>query len=203
MTTLDEGQVGGMAFPMSAAELRYQSIVNSTDNHSTPFSDEDLDGVVVLAWTLDSTSTMDHLDTVLQSEEEIIEVMIGVDRPWEDLHHHSYFLPSLQEVESRFSELFTSDVCMVSNPLAPAHFHAKGNMSLISKMISTNISTNPNVIENLFIRTQCSLEEIQIYTDIFKEFRDVFSWFYEEIPGIDPSIVQHEIKTYENAKPIR
>jgi hypothetical protein len=55
-TTLDEGQVGGMAFPMSAAELRYQSIVNSADNHPTPFSQEELDGDVAPAWTLDSTS---------------------------------------------------------------------------------------------------------------------------------------------------
>ena len=31
----------------------------------------------------------------------------------------------------------------------------------------------------------------------------MFAWSYEEIPGIDPSIVQHEIKRYENAKPIR
>ena len=31
----------------------------------------------------------------------------------------------------------------------------------------------------------------------------MFAWYYEEIPGIDPSIVQHEIKTYENAKPVR
>ena len=38
MTTLDEVQVGGMAFPMSAAELSNQSIDNSTDNHPTHFS---------------------------------------------------------------------------------------------------------------------------------------------------------------------
>ena len=31
----------------------------------------------------------------------------------------------------------------------------------------------------------------------------MFAWSYEEIPGIDPSIVQHEIKTYKNVKPIR
>ena len=100
-TTLVEGQVNGMAFPISAVELRYQSIVNSTNNHSTPFSGEELDGDVAPAWTLDSTSAMNFLDTVLPSEEEILEVMMGVDRPWEDLHHRSYFLPPLQEVESR------------------------------------------------------------------------------------------------------
>jgi hypothetical protein len=31
---------------------------------------------------------------------------------------------------------------------------------------------------------------------------DVFSWSYEEIPGIDPDIVVHEVKTYLDAKPI-
>ena len=38
---------------------------------------------------------------------------------------------------------------------------------------------------------------------LFKEFIDVFSWTYEEIPGIDPFIVVHEIKTYPGAKPVQ
>ena len=36
-----------------------------------------------------------------------------------------------------------------------------------------------------------------------KEFCDIFAWSYNEIPGIDPCIFKHEIKTYPNAKPIR
>ena len=84
-----------MAFPMSAAELRYQSIVNSAEEQSTPFSKEELDGDVALAWTLDSTSALDYLDMVLPSEEAILKVMMGVDRPSEDLHQRSYFLPPL------------------------------------------------------------------------------------------------------------
>jgi hypothetical protein len=31
----------------------------------------------------------------------------------------------------------------------------------------------------------------------------MFAWSYEEMLGIDPSIVEHEIKTYLNAKPVR
>lgn len=31
----------------------------------------------------------------------------------------------------------------------------------------------------------------------------MFAWSYEEIPGIDPSIVVHEIPTYPGAKPIQ
>lgn len=122
-------------------------------------------------WTLDSTSTLDCLDTALLSEEEILEEMMVVDRPWEDLHDHSYLLPLLQEVESRFSELFTSDVCTISNPLAPAQFHAEDNLSVISKMISIKISMNPNMIENLFIRVECSPEEIQVIQGISRCIR--------------------------------
>lgn len=129
--------------------------------------------------------------------------MEGVDQPWEYLHHRSYFIPPLHEVESRFSNLLTSNVCMVSNPLALAHLFVKGNMSITSKTIPINISRNPNVIENVFIGADCSPEEIQIYADLFKEFRDVFAWSYEEMCGISLSIVQHEIKMYENTKPIQ
>ena len=68
-----------MEFPMSVAELRYQSIVDSPDNHPTPFSEEELDGDVAPAWTLDSTSALDCLDTVLPSEEAILAAMMGVD----------------------------------------------------------------------------------------------------------------------------
>jgi hypothetical protein len=58
-------------------------------------------------------------------------------------------------------------------------------------------------MENIFVGADYSPEEIQIYTDLFKEFRDVFSWSYEEMPGIDPKIVEHEITTYPNAKPVQ
>ena len=79
MTTLDEGQVNGTASPMSATELRYQFTVNSADDHSTPFSEEELDGHVAPVWALNSTSALDCLDTVLPSEEAILEVMMGID----------------------------------------------------------------------------------------------------------------------------
>jgi hypothetical protein len=58
-------------------------------------------------------------------------------------------------------------------------------------------------VENVFVRADFSPEEIQIYMDLFKEFCDVFSWSYEEMPGIDPKIVEHEIITYLDAKPVR
>jgi hypothetical protein len=57
-------------------------------------------------------------------------------------------------------------------------------------------------VENVFIGVDCSPEEIQIYTDLFKEFCDIFAWSYEEMSSINPKIVEHEITTYPDAKPV-
>ena len=76
-------------------------------------------------------------------------------------------------------------------------------MENIFVTIPINISTNPNIVENVYISANCSPKEIAIYTALFKEFHNMFSWSYEEIPGIDPSIFKHEIWTYPDAKPVR
>ena len=57
-------------------------------------------------------------------------------------------------------------------------------------------------IQNVYIGVDCSPDEIKIYIELFKEFCDIFSRLYDEIPGIDPHIVEHEIKTYPDVKPV-
>ena len=79
------------------------------------------------------------------------------------------------------------------NPLPREGIFAKGNMENISITIPINIFANPNVVENVDIGAKYSPEEIAIYIALFKEFHDVFAWSYEDMLGIDPSIVQHEI----------
>jgi hypothetical protein len=75
-------------------------------------------------------------------------------------------------------------------------------MVTIAETIPINISRNPGVVENVFVGADFSPKEIQIYTNLFKEFRDVFAWSYEEMPGINPKIVEHKITTYPDAKPV-
>jgi hypothetical protein len=87
--------------------------------------------------------------------------------------------------------------------LATHEVYAKGNMETIIETIPINISRTLGVVENVFVGADYSLKEIQIYTHLVKEFHDVFSWSYEEMPSIDPKIVEHEITTYPNAKPFR
>ena len=77
------------------------------------------------------------------------------------------------------------------------------NLENISRMVPIDILVKPGIIENIHIGACCTEDEIQTYKALFQEFCDVFAWSYEEMPGIDPSIVVHEIKTYPDAKPIR
>ena len=75
-------------------------------------------------------------------------------------------------------------------------------MSNISTTITIDISVKEGVVENINLGANCTPDEVASYTSLFKEFRDVFTWSYEEMLGIDPSIVIHEIKTYPDAKPV-
>ena len=79
----------------------------------------------------------------------------------------------------------------------------EGNLSNISKTITIDISVKLGVVESITIGAKCTQEEITLYKALFTEFRDIFAWSYEEMPGIDPRIVVHEIKTYTGEKPVR
>ena len=58
-------------------------------------------------------------------------------------------------------------------------------------------------METITIGANYSPKEVILYKDLFKEFCDIFACSYEEMPGIDPRIVVHEIKTYVGARPVR
>jgi hypothetical protein len=140
----------------------------------------------------------------LPSEEAIIEAMTSPDKRWHNLHQRSYFLPELSIIEAReFTLTMNGDRFCPINPLATHEVYAKGNMETITETILINISRTHGIVENVFVGADCSPGEIQIYTDIFKEFRGIFARSYEEIPGIDPKIVEHEITTYPDAKSVR
>ena len=71
MPTLEEGKLGGMAYPISTIEITQKYIVNSTNSDPIHPPSEDLDGDVDLVWTVNSTLAMDYLNIALTSDEAI------------------------------------------------------------------------------------------------------------------------------------
>ncbi|MCY6488209.1 hypothetical protein, partial [Actinobacillus pleuropneumoniae] len=97
--------------------------------------------------------------------------------------------------------------CLPSQPLqTPIQVYQvsfKGNMGNLTQTQPIDISVKLRIVKHIHVRITCTPEEIQLYTDLFREFRDVFASSYEEMIDIDPSIVVHEIPTYPRAKPVR
>ena len=48
-----------------------------------------------------------------------------------------------------------------------------------------------------------SSEERERLVALLKDFKDVFAWSYEDMPGIAPEIVQHRIPLDPDARPVK
>jgi hypothetical protein len=93
-TMMDEKGHSGMSMPLSAAEVAY-SLVQQASSTPDMTPTQDLDPLPEPIWAQDSLATTDSLDLVLPSNETVIEAMTSPEKPWDYLHHRSYFLPVL------------------------------------------------------------------------------------------------------------
>jgi hypothetical protein len=175
----------GDEMPLSSVESAYKAIQSATP--STPSLDE---------------LSPDPFRVIFPTDEMIMSIM--EDTPWDDGHHRSILFMEQHTLENYEWISTPSTVVFVSMVPESAHdVFVEGNLSNISPTIPIDISIKPGIVENVHIGASCSSDEIVTYTSLFKEFHDIFAWSYEEMPGIDPLIVIHEIKTYPDAKPVR
>ena len=119
--------------------------------------------------------------------------------PWEDYHHRSHLLNWKEDNSSNLDHPSVFD--FLTNTVNTVN--SERNLSNIEETTAINISTKTDVVENIHVGKSCSSLELEICTALFREFRDVFAWSYDEMPGIDSSIVEHEIKMYPYVKPVR
>jgi hypothetical protein len=186
---MDEIGHPGMSIPFSVTEVAY-SLVHQASANTNLNPAQELDPLLEPIWAHSSLANVDSLDLVFPSDEVLIKAMTSPDKPWEDLHHRSYFLPELSWIKAgEFTVTMTGDEPCPINILSTHEIYAEGNMETIVKTIPINISRNLGIVENVFVGADCSPKKIQIYTDLFKELCDIFAWSYEEMPSIDPKIV--------------
>ena len=117
--------------PLLAVEVAYKAITQATvDPIPDPLTvSDDLEEVYFPAWAENSLHSIDCLDTILPSDEAILEAMSGHDQICEDLHHRSYFLPELSRIENQeFRLRLSEDVDTPINPLPREGMFAEGNM---------------------------------------------------------------------------
>jgi hypothetical protein len=98
---------------------------------------------------------------VFPSDEAIIEALTSPDKPWDDLHHRSYFLSELRRIEvGEFVLTMTGDRSFPINPFSTHVVYAEGNMETITKMIPIDISRTPGIMEDVFVGAGYYPEEI-------------------------------------------
>jgi hypothetical protein len=149
-------------------------------------------------------SSPDPFHVFFPTDEMIMSIISMEDTPWDDGHHRSILFVKKNTIESYQWISTPSTIVVISSvPKTSNDMLYEGNLSNISPTIPLNISIKPGVVENFQIGASCSTDEVITYKSLFQDFCDIFAWSYEEMSGIDPDIVLHEIKTYSGARPIR
>jgi hypothetical protein len=99
----------GDTMPLSPAEAEYDAI------QSTSPSPDDQHLLVSMTYSLPSwldslSSTFDYILHIFPSDESIMEMLSIEEAPWDDNHHCSSFLLSLDEIEKDISSIFPRDI---------------------------------------------------------------------------------------------
>jgi hypothetical protein len=131
-----------MAMPLSAAKIVYQFVLDSSvDLESITSLTDKEDPVLRPVWATFLYCSHDCLDENFILNEAIIEYMNGSDKPWDDMHHCSYFLPELERIErDEFRSTLSEIVGHVVVPIDTHIVYAKGNMVIVSPTVTIDIS---------------------------------------------------------------
>jgi hypothetical protein len=90
----------GMAMPLSKTKIVYQVVLDSSadPNPVTSLTNKE-DPDIRPVWVTSLSCSHDFLNENLPFDEAIIESMNASDKPWDDMHHRSYFLPELEIIK--------------------------------------------------------------------------------------------------------
>ncbi|CAL8988506.1 unnamed protein product [Prunus brigantina] len=92
--------------------------------------------------------------------------------------------------------------CAFQEPMtAPKHMQ-DGSMAVAEQLETINLSDDPLVQRPMSISVHLTKEEKEILVSLLKEFRDVFAWSYDEMPGLNPNLVSHTLNIELGTKPV-
>ena len=78
----------------------------------------------------------------------------------------------------------------------------KPKMTAKEELEVINLSDDPNVSKPISIRMSLSTKERKCLIDLLHEYKDVFAWDYDKMPGIDPGLVAHSLNVEPGTRPV-
>jgi hypothetical protein len=65
-----------------------------------------------------------------------------------------------------------------------------------------NLSDDPDVSKPVSISMSLFAKERKCLIDLLHEYKDVFAWDYDEMPGIDSGLVAHSLNVEPGTRPV-
>jgi hypothetical protein len=158
----------GDTMPLSPVEASYNVIHSaspSLDNQNLLASNT----YSLPSWLDLLSYDFDYILWIFPSDEPIMEILNIDEVPWDDNHHQSSFLPSLDEIEEDIHFIFPPDV--VDSPRYPILTQdttSEGNSCNISSTITIDILIKEGIVENFHLGANCSPKEVEANTALFK-----------------------------------
>jgi hypothetical protein len=147
-----------MDLPLLAIDIAYQVVLDSSIDPNPITSQMDGEDLICKPmWATLSSCSHHYLDETFPLDEAIIESMNGSEKPWDDMHHCTCFLPEISRIEQdEFRSTLSKIVCHAIIRLDTHGIYAKGNMVRISPTFMIDISHTHGKIENVHIGADCS-----------------------------------------------
>jgi len=55
----------------------------------------------------------------------------------------------------------------------------------------------------IFVSAILNDEEMAQYEQLLQEYKDVFTWGYQDMPDLDPNVAVHKLAVSEGVKPVK
>src|SRR5262249_3727622 len=69
-----------------------------------------------------------------------------------------------------------------------------------TKEINLGTKADPRII---LVSANLSQEEEEVIVEVLREYKDSFAWTYEDMPGLDPELVEHHLPLKPGAKAVK
>ena len=85
--------------------------------------------------------------------------------------------------------------------LAPPQFE-EGGQATVDELRELNLGTSEDP-KPIFVSALLTLEELEDYEQLLREYRDVFAWGYQDMPGLDPNMAVHKLSVSKEKHPTK
>ena len=156
--------------------------------------------------------TVDHAQsTVMNPQEVAVDQTESTAMSSEEVtvdHAQSMVMnPQEVAVDQTESTVMSPEEAMVDQAESTAMKEKKStiaepNMTAKEELEVINLSDDPHVNKPISISMSLSTEERKCLIDLLYEYKDVFAWDYDEMPGIDPGLMAHSLNVEPGTRPV-